>query len=82
MVGVLEIRLSGRYTGEPRDYLVGSGKGKYSVAEIGSWPYLRLLKSKAFPETIQDKFPHVMKWIDRIAARPAAQRAVGGTDYL
>ena len=34
--GVLEIRLSGKYTGEPRDYLAGSGKGKYSVADIGA----------------------------------------------
>lgn len=28
--GVLEIHLSGKYTGEPREYLAGSGKGKYS----------------------------------------------------
>lgn len=27
--GVLEIRLSGKYTGEPREYLAGKGKGKY-----------------------------------------------------
>ena len=33
--GVLEIRLSGKYTGESRDYLAGSGKGKYSVSDIG-----------------------------------------------
>jgi len=33
--GVLEIRLSGKYTGEPREYLAGKGKGKYSLADIG-----------------------------------------------
>ena len=32
--GVLEIQLSGKYTGEPKDYLAGKGKGKYSVADM------------------------------------------------
>lgn len=35
--GVLEIHLSGKYTGETRDYLAGKGKGEYSVADMGSW---------------------------------------------
>ena len=35
--GVLEIHLSGKFTGEPRDYLAGNGKGKYSVADMGTW---------------------------------------------
>jgi glutathione S-transferase len=35
--GVLEIQLSGKYTGEPREYLAGNGKGKYSIADIGTW---------------------------------------------
>jgi hypothetical protein len=34
---VLEIQLSGKYTGEPREYLAGNGKGRYSVADIGTW---------------------------------------------
>lgn len=32
--GVLEIHLSGKYTGEPREYLAGFGKGKYSIADM------------------------------------------------
>ena len=32
--GVLEIQLSGKYTGSPREYLAGKGKGKYSVADM------------------------------------------------
>ncbi|TGO88386.1 hypothetical protein BPOR_0165g00080 [Botrytis porri] len=65
--GVLEIRLSGKYTGEPREYLAGNGKGKYSVADIGTWHNLH--------EALEDMnaFPHVLKWIDRIAERPAVQ---------
>jgi glutathione S-transferase len=35
--GVLEIHLSGKYTGEQREYLAGAGKGKYSVADMGTW---------------------------------------------
>ena len=34
---MLEIHLSGKYTGETREYLAGKGKGTYSVADIGAW---------------------------------------------
>lgn len=38
--GVLEIHLSGKYTGEPREWLAGKGKGKYSIADMKvSRPY-------------------------------------------
>lgn len=32
--GVLEIQLSGKYTGQEKEYLAGKGKGKYSVRSI------------------------------------------------
>ena len=32
--GVLEIHLSGKYTGQTKEYLAGKGAGKYSVADI------------------------------------------------
>jgi len=35
--GVLEIHLSGKYSGEPKEYLAGSGKGKYSIADMKTW---------------------------------------------
>ncbi|THW64639.1 hypothetical protein D6D25_02020 [Aureobasidium pullulans] len=35
--GVLEIQLSGKYSDGPREYLAGAGKGKYSIADIGTW---------------------------------------------
>lgn len=35
--GVLEIHLSGKYSGEPKDYLAGFGKGKYSIADMKTW---------------------------------------------
>lgn len=35
--GVLEIHLSGKYSGQPKEYLAGSGKGKYSIADMKTW---------------------------------------------
>jgi len=75
--GVLEIRLSGKYTGEPREYLAGKGKGKYSVADIGTWPWVKIWKRSKFTEEEMKDFPHLLKWVDRIAARPAVQRGIG-----
>lgn len=76
--GVLEIRLSGRYTGEPRDYLAGAGKGKYSIADIKTWPWVNVWgKVSGFTGEEMEPFPHVLKWLDRIAERPAVQRGSG-----
>ncbi|KAG9784538.1 hypothetical protein ABEF95_014185 [Exophiala dermatitidis] len=75
--GVLEIRLSGKYTGEPRDYLAGKGKGKYSVADIKTWPWVKGWERSGFTAEDMKPFPHLLKWIDRIAARPAVQRGIG-----
>ncbi|KAI4144294.1 MAG: hypothetical protein LQ340_006710 [Diploschistes diacapsis] len=75
--GVLEIRLSGKYTGEAREYLAGKGKGKYSVADIGTWPWVKGWERTGFTQEEMKPFPHVLKWIDRIAERPAVQRGIG-----
>ncbi|KAH0837511.1 hypothetical protein AYO21_05001 [Fonsecaea monophora] len=75
--GVLEIRLSGQFTGEPRDYLAGPGKGKYTVADIKTWPWVKGWERSGFTQDEMKPFPHLLKWIDRIAARPAVQRGIG-----
>lgn len=74
--GVLEIQLSGKYTGESRDYLAGKGKGKYSVADIKTWPWVKGW-DKTFTQEQMNDFPHLLKWVERIAARPAVQRGIG-----
>jgi glutathione S-transferase len=74
---VLEIRLSGRYTGEKREYLAGNGKGKYSVADIGTWPWVKGWERTGFTKEEMSKFPGVLAWIDRIAARDAVKRGIG-----
>jgi glutathione S-transferase len=76
--GVLEIRLSGKYTGEPREYLAGNGKGKYSVADIGTWPWVKNWERSGFtPEQFTKEFPHLLKWIERIASREAVKTGTG-----
>lgn len=75
--GVLEIRLSGKYTGEPRDYLAGKGKGKYSVADIGTWPWVSKWEFSGFTKDEMSEFPHLLKWLDRIAQRPAVKTGTG-----
>ena len=75
--GVLEIQLSGKYTGEPREYLAGNGKGKYSVADIGTWPWVKAWEFSGFSEEDMKPFPHLLKWIERIAERPAVKRGIG-----
>jgi len=74
--GVLELRLSGKYSGEPREYLAGKGKGKYSLADIGTWPWV-MKWEMSWTEEERAPFTHLKAWIDRIAARPAVQTGTG-----
>lgn len=75
--GVLEIQLSGKYGDGPRDYLAGKGKGKYSVADMKTWPWVKGWERSGFTKEEMEPFPNVLKWIDRIAQRPAVQRGIG-----
>ncbi|KAJ6257435.1 hypothetical protein Dda_7219 [Drechslerella dactyloides] len=79
--GVIEIHLSGKYTGQPRQYLAGNGSGKYSVADIGTWSWVKGWGfSGAFRDEDMKTFPHLLEWINRIAERPAVIRGIGD-DY-
>ncbi|KFY50840.1 hypothetical protein V495_00064 [Pseudogymnoascus sp. VKM F-4514 (FW-929)] len=80
--GVLEIQLSGKFTGLERDYLAGDGKGKYSVADIGTWSWVNRWRLSGFSEEELGQFPHLLKWIDRVAAREAVQRGIGAAYQL
>lgn len=74
---VLEIRLSGRYSGGTRKYLAGQGMGKYSIADINAWPWIRNIRRIGFSEDELAQFPHLQQWVDLIAARPAVERGLG-----
>ncbi|KAJ8064228.1 hypothetical protein OCU04_006576 [Sclerotinia nivalis] len=73
---VLEMRLSGHYTGVPRDFLAGKEKGKYSFADIGTWPWVRAWRYAGFAEGEMEEFPCLLGWIDRIAVREAVKRGI------
>ncbi|KAL2062330.1 hypothetical protein VTL71DRAFT_6596 [Oculimacula yallundae] len=75
--GVLEIQLSGKYTGQPKEYLVGTGKGKYTVADIGTWGWVKGYARVGFTEEDMKTFPCLVEWIERIAGREAVKRGVG-----
>ena len=75
--GVIEIHLSGKFTGVEREYLAGEGKGKYSVADIGTWPWVKGYEFSGFTKEELEKFPCLLRWIERIRDRPAVQRGVG-----
>ncbi|KAJ9622494.1 hypothetical protein H2203_006719 [Taxawa tesnikishii (nom. ined.)] len=75
--GVLELHLSGKYADGPRDYLAGAGKGKYSAADIGTWPWVAKWEFVGLTKEDMDAFPHLQKWVARIAERPAVATATG-----
>jgi glutathione S-transferase len=57
--------------------LAGTGKGKYSVADIKTWPWIKNWERSGFTVEEMSQLKHLLKWIDRIAVRPAVQRGIG-----
>ncbi|KAJ6509882.1 glutathione S-transferase [Mycena vitilis] len=66
LYGVLEIRLSA-----DRDWLVGAGRGKLSIADFNVFAWVRIHKYAGI-ESI-DEFPNVKAWVERLLARPGVQ---------
>jgi GST-like protein len=62
LYGVLNKRLS------DRDFIAGD----YSIADMASYPWIVPWKNQG--QNIDD-FPHLKRWLETIAARPATQRA-------
>ncbi|KAF5387847.1 hypothetical protein D9615_000353 [Tricholomella constricta] len=65
LYGVLEIRLT------DRDWLVGPGRGKYTIADVKAFPWVRV-HAYAGIESL-DEWPNVKAWLARAIERPAAQ---------
>ncbi|KAF8604249.1 glutathione S-transferase [Ceratobasidium sp. AG-I] len=51
-----------------REYLVGSGKGKYGLADINAFPWVRSWGWAGLDGI--DEFPNVVAWLARIGERP------------
>ncbi|KAF9514916.1 hypothetical protein BS47DRAFT_1294586 [Hydnum rufescens UP504] len=66
LYSVLESRLE-----QGRDYLVGSGRGKLSIADLNAWPWVRRWDWSGVEDL--DAFPKLAAWLDRIAASPGVQ---------
>ena len=60
---VLDTRLA------DREYLAGD----YSIADIATWPWVRI---HAWAGVDIDDLPHLNRWVEALAARPACQRGV------
>lgn len=65
LYGVLNRRLEGR------DFMVGAGRGEYSVTDMATWPWVSRFE---WQEIDLNDFPNVKDWYVRIAERPAVQR--------
>ncbi|KAI5922789.1 glutathione S-transferase [Camillea tinctor] len=65
LYGILDKRL------ENRDYIVGPGRGKYSIADISIIGWANFA---SFSGINLDLFPNVQKWIARLFERPAVQK--------
>lgn len=67
LYGILDKQLEGR------EYIVGPGKGKYSIADIASFGWV----NAAYFAGIDLKlFPNVEKWWERIFARPSVKKGL------
>ncbi|KAK2603479.1 hypothetical protein QQS21_004339 [Conoideocrella luteorostrata] len=82
---VLENHLGGR-RGAERDYLAGRGRGKYSIADMGTWPHVSAYRSLCVPGMVEEqdmraRFPCLFAWIARVAGREAVQRGIDAEKY-
>lgn len=46
------------------------------MADIKTWPWVKGWP-RGFSEEEFAPFPHLRRWVDRIAVRPAVQRGIG-----
>jgi len=76
LYSVLEARL------QDRQYLVGKNGGKYSIADMSTFTWVRWAPWAGIE---LDQFPNVKKWAERIESRKAVQQGLkvpGGEDQI
>jgi glutathione S-transferase len=67
LYGVLDIQL------KDRDYLVGPGRGKYSIADIASFGWVNISYFSGIDLT---QFPNLHRWWKAISERPAVKKGL------
>ncbi|WP_426117538.1 glutathione binding-like protein [Pseudomonas sp. DSP3-2-2] len=70
LYGVLNKQLDGR------DFVAGS---EYSIADMAIYPWI---VPHTFQEQDLDNFPHLKRWFETVASRPATQRAYALADKV
>lgn len=70
---VLNTRLEGR------DFIAGSGRGEYTVADMACWPWVSRFE---WQEIDLNDYPNVRDWYVRIAERPAVQKGYQVPKYV
>ena len=73
LYGVLDRRL------EARDFIAGTGRGEYSIADMATWPWVSRFD---WQQIDLSDFPNVRDWYVRIAERPAVQRGYQVPKYV
>ena len=56
-----------------REYLVGEGHGRYSIADIFSFPFVYSTSIFGVDHELK-QWPNVKAWVDRIKVRPAVAK--------
>jgi len=64
LCGVMDAQLSAH------PYLAGAA---YSIADVITWPWAMLL-GRLIDENLWGGFPHLKRWVDQVAERPAVQK--------
>jgi len=67
LYGVLDIQL------KDRDYIVGPGRGRYSIADIASFGWVNISQ---FSGIDLAQFPNVQRWWKTILERPAVKKGI------
>lgn len=66
--------IDARLREQNREYIVGAGKGKLSIADIATFPWVHMA---SWSGVDIEEFPHLKAWHDRINARPAVYKGLG-----
>ncbi|KAG8753573.1 glutathione S- transferase, nitrogen catabolite repression regulator, partial [Ceratobasidium sp. 423] len=61
-----------------RDYLVGPGKGRYGLADMNAFPWVRAHRWAGIEH--MDDYPNVQAWLNRISERPQVKKGLDVPD--
>jgi glutathione S-transferase len=68
LYGILDAHLANR------DYIVGPGKGRFSIADISLLGWVNASPNATLERIVKDKFVNLWGWFQRCVERPAVKR--------